>query len=99
MPDLNKSIRKDMKKKPSGKFSSIKLHYFGFTVIFIILLGKTDSLTVKRDNPGVADCYPVSITTKITNYMPRRLERFSAKNHPFKAVYTIDKFLEVVFKG
>jgi len=43
-----------MLEKPPGKLSSGKRQNLGFSLILIILPGKTDRFAVKRLNPGIA---------------------------------------------
>jgi hypothetical protein len=86
MPDLDKTIREYVKKKPPGKLHRLKCHNFRFSVILIILPGKTDGLTVKRLDSRIADSHPVSIAAKITNHMSRSLKWFFSENNPVIAV-------------
>ncbi|CAA7603131.1 Hypothetical protein DEACI_3954 [Acididesulfobacillus acetoxydans] len=99
MPDLDKSIWEDMQKKPSGKLGRIQGHHFRFTVVFIILPGKTDRMAVKGQNSRIANRDPVGITAKIANDVPWRLEGLLRKDNPGGAIQWIDQGKEVTWEG
>jgi len=99
MPDLHEPVGENMLKKPPGKLGGIKRHHLGFSLIFIILPGKTDRLPVKKGDPGIADGHPVRIAAKIADYMLRRLKRFLTKNHPFLRIKAIHKGSKIIWRG
>jgi hypothetical protein len=86
MPNFHKAIWQNMKKKASGKLSSIKSHDLGLKDILIIFPDKANRLTVKRQDSGVTNSDSMSISSKITNNIPWRLKRFFTKDYPIYAI-------------
>src|SRR5690606_8201202 len=83
-----------MPEKPCCEFPYWKDHYFLF-VVTIVFPSEADTVLMARQNPTVADGYPVGISSQIADYLVSPSERFFDVYVPVLGIQHLFKFIRM----